>query len=150
MISLFFRESLCESGEVSGFPEKWADLRGSPGNFRGSPGKKNFQGSLGNFQGTFGLRSLATVRELPAKSLGNFRGSPGNFWGSPGNFRGLSRSSGEPDSLPATRQICLQVLPGKHSKIQKSIAFSQAKEGWEKGMQKHSLIFWVVGLFTYR
>ena len=34
---------------VSGFPEKGADLRGSPGNFRGSLG--NFRGSLGNFRG---------------------------------------------------------------------------------------------------
>ena len=80
---------------VSGFPEKGADLRGSPGNFRGSPG---------NFRGTPGLLLSATVRELPGKSPTNFRGSLGNFRGSPGT----SRSSGEADPLPATRQICLQ------------------------------------------
>ena len=67
------------------------------------------------------------VRELPGKSgklLGNpwillnstgenFRGSrrktSGEVWGTSGEVRGLSRSSGEPDSLPATRQICLQL-----------------------------------------
>ena len=36
----------------------------------------------------------------------NFRGSSGNFPGSPGASQKLG--SGEPDSLPATRQICLQ------------------------------------------
>ena len=52
----FNSEKFCASQErVSGFPEKGADLRGSPGNFLGSPG--NFRGS-------------------PAKSLGNFRGNP--------------------------------------------------------------------------
>ena len=43
-------------------------------------------------------------RQLPGKSPKNFRGSSGNFWGSPGT----SQKLGEPDSLPATRQICLQ------------------------------------------
>ena len=70
---------------VSGFPEKGADLRGSPGNFRGSLG--SFRGSLGNFRGTSGLLLSSTVRELPGKSPKNFR------------------SSGEPDSLLAARQI---------------------------------------------
>ena len=50
---------------VSGFPEKGADLRGSPGNFRGSLG--NFRGSLGNFRGTPGLLLSSTVREPPGK-----------------------------------------------------------------------------------
>ena len=91
---------------LSGFPEKGADLRGSPGNFLGSPGNflgspGNFRGSLGNFRGTSGLLLSSKVRELSGKSPKNFRGSLGNF-------RGLPRSSGEPDSLPATRQICLQ------------------------------------------
>ena len=36
----------------------------------------------------------------------NFRGSSGNFR----EVRGLPRSSGEPDSLPATRQICLHQM----------------------------------------
>ena len=46
----------------------------------------------------------STVRELLGKSPKNFRGSPGNFRGSPGTFQKL----GEPDSLPATRQIYVQ------------------------------------------
>ena len=49
---------------------------------------------VGNFWGTSGLLSSSTVRELPGTS---------------GEVRGLSRSSGEPDSLPATRQICLRL-----------------------------------------
>ena len=64
---------------MSGFPEKGADLRGSPGNFRGS---------LGNFRGTSGLLLSATVRELPGKSPKNFWGSSGNFRGSPGTSQG--------------------------------------------------------------
>ena len=87
---------------MSGFPEKGADLQGSPGNFRGSPG--NFRGSLGNFRGTPGSLLSSTVRELPGRSPKNFRGSVGNFRESPGTFQKL----GEPDSLPATRRICLQ------------------------------------------
>ena len=65
---------------VSGFPEKGAELWGSPGNFRGS---------LGNFRGTSGLLLNSTVRELPGKSPKNFRGSSGNFRGSPGTFQKL-------------------------------------------------------------
>ena len=65
---------------MSGFPEKGADLRGSPGNFRGS---------LGNFRGTPGLLLSSTVRELPGKSPKNFRGSLGNFRGSPGTSQKL-------------------------------------------------------------
>ena len=84
------RESFCESG----FPEKGADLR----EFGELPGK------FGKLPGSSGLLLSSIVRELPGKSLKNFRGSSGNFWGS----SGLPRSSGEPDSLPATRQICLQ------------------------------------------
>ena len=30
------------------------------------------------------------------------------IWGTSGEVRGLSRGSGEPDSLPANRQVCLQ------------------------------------------
>ena len=88
---------------VSGFPEKGADLQASPGNFRGSP--ENFRGSLGTSGEHSGLLLSSTVRELPGKSLNNFRGSSGNF-------RGLSRSSGEPGFLPATRQLCLQLITG--------------------------------------
>ena len=96
------RERFCESREGVRLPSKGPDLRGSPRNFRGSPGK--FRGSLGNFRGTPGLLVSSTVRELPGKSPKNFRGSLGNFRGSPGTFQKL----GESDSLPATRQICLQ------------------------------------------
>ena len=89
---------------VSSFPaaEKGADLRGSPGNFRGSSG--NFRGSLGNFRGTPGLLLSSTVRELPGKSPK----TSGEVWGTSGEVRGLSRSSGELDSLTATRQISKQ------------------------------------------
>ena len=68
---------------VSGFPEKGADLRGSPGSLG------NFRGSLGNFRGTSGLLLSSTVRELPGKSPKNFRGSSGNFRGSPGTSQKL-------------------------------------------------------------
>ena len=82
---LILSETVFASRErVSGFPEKGADLRGSPGNFQGSPG--NFRGSLGNFRGTLGLLLGSTVRELPGKSPKNFWGSLGNFRGSPGDF----------------------------------------------------------------
>ena len=79
------------SGEVRELPGKSGQL---PGKFGG-----NFRGTL------TGLLLSSTVGELPGKSPKNFRGSSGSF---PGEVRGLPRSSGEPDSLPATRQICLQ------------------------------------------
>ena len=82
---------------VSGFPEKGADLRGGPGKFRRSPG---------NFRGTSGLLFSSTVRGLPGKSPK----TSGEVRETSGEVRGLSRSSGEPDSLPVTRQICLQTL----------------------------------------
>ena len=100
------RESFCESEEGVRLPRETADLRGSPGNFRGSPG--NFRGSLGNFRGTSGLLFSSTVRELPEKSPK----TSGEVRGTSGEVRGLSRSSGEPDSLPVTRQICLQEKGG--------------------------------------
>ena len=94
-----FRESFYESREGVRLPKTGADLRGSPGSFRGSPG--NFRGSLGNFRGTSGLLFSSTVRELPGKSP-----KTSGEGGTSGEVRGLSRSSGEPDSFPATRQIC--------------------------------------------
>ena len=97
-----FRESFCESEEGVRLPRERADLRGSPGNLRGSPG--NFRGSLGNFRGTPGLLFSSTVRELPGKSPK----TSGEILGTSGEVRGLPRSLGEADSLPATRQICLQ------------------------------------------
>ena len=44
------------------------------------------------------------MRELPGKSPK----TSGEVRGTSGEVRGLPRSSGEPDSLPATRQVCLQ------------------------------------------
>ena len=92
-----------------GVPRFWRDISDAAGiwcdtlcatlcrNFRGSLG--NFRGSLGNFRGTSGLLLSSTV----PKTSGEVRGTSGEV-------RGLPRSSGEPDSLPATRQICLQTL----------------------------------------
>ena len=102
-----FRESFCESEEGVRLPREMADLRGSPGNLRGSP--ENFRGSLGNFRGTSGLLFSSTVREL----LGKSPKTSGEVRGTSGEVRGLSRSSEEPDSLPVTRQICLQKLTPK-------------------------------------
>ena len=86
-LSFRSEEVFASQERVSGFPEKGADLRGSPGNLRGSSG--NFRGSLGNFRGTPGLLLSSTVRELLGKSQKNFRGSLGNFRGSPGTFQKL-------------------------------------------------------------
>ena len=102
------RESFCESGEGVRLPRERADLRGSPGT-SGEVGGTS-RGSLGNFRGTSGLLLSSTVRELPGKSPKNFRGE---VRGTSGEVRGLPRSSGQPDSLPATRQICLQWKPPK-------------------------------------
>ena len=155
---------------MSGFPEKGADLRGSPGNFRGSLGQewprqtKPKKGQFMNFsQGHSGAKvqcesclfsqgktpeftkmgeihelfvlalslvwfagatpdwgTSGEVRETSGEPLDcclvpqreNLRGSRrktfGEVWGTSGEVRGLSRSLGESDSLPATRQICLQ------------------------------------------
>ena len=96
--AVLIRESFCESGEVSGFREKGltsGEVRELPGKFGELPGKS------GKLPGTSGLLLSSRVRELPGKSPKNFRGTSGEV-------RGLPRSSGEPDSLPATRQICLQ------------------------------------------
>ena len=67
---------------MSGFPEKGADLRGSPGNFWGSLG--NFRGSLGNFRGTSGLLLRFAGRELP-----------GSRWGTSGEFGEHPGKSGD-------------------------------------------------------
>ena len=83
----YSEEVFASQERVSGFPEKGADLRGSPGNLRGSSG--NFRGSLGNFRGTPGVLLSYTVREPPGKSPKNFRGSLGNFRGSPGTSQKL-------------------------------------------------------------
>ena len=99
-----FNEEVFASQErVSGFPEKGADLWGSPGNLRGSSG--NFRASLGNFRGTPWIAVKFTVRSLPRKSPRNFRGSSGELPGKSGDFPEARGSLTPP---PATRQICLQ------------------------------------------
>ena len=97
---LISEKAFVSQERVSGFPEKGADLRGS---------LRNFRGSLGSFRGTSGLLLSSTARELPGKSPK----TSGEVRGTSGEVRGLPRSSGEPDSLPATRQICLQFLERK-------------------------------------
>ena len=94
---------------VSGFPEKRL-TSGKSGELPGKSGE--LPGSLGNFRGTSGLLLGSTVRELPGKSpktSGEVRGTSGEVWGLPGKL-------GEPDSLPVTRQICLQEKAPKISK----------------------------------
>ena len=71
------------------------------------------------------LWNLTAIQRFPG-SFPNFPGSSPNFPGSSrtspevrgtsGEVRGLSRSSGEPGSLPATRQICLQHAAPKSRK----------------------------------
>ena len=98
-----FRESFSESGEGVRLPRERGWPPGKSRNFRGSLG--NFRGSLGNFRGASGLLLSSTVRELPGKSPK----TSGEVRGTSGEVRGLPRSLGEPDSLPATRQICLHI-----------------------------------------
>ena len=74
------RESFCESGEISGFPERGADLWGLPGKSGELLGKS---GKLpGNLWIAVKVQSERTsgevAGELPGK-FGNFRGSPGLF-----------------------------------------------------------------------
>ena len=87
------RESFCESEEGVRLPRETADpgevpsgevweTSGEPLDCYSVPQRENFRGSR-------------------RKTSGEVRGTSGEV-------RGLSRSSGEPDSLPATRQICLQ------------------------------------------
>ena len=100
---------------MSGFPEKGADLRGSQGNFRGSPGNfrgspGNFRGSLGNFRGTPGLLFSSIVREPLGEVAEKLPGKFGELLGKSGDF---PEARGEPDPLPATRQICLQTKSQK-------------------------------------
>ena len=102
-------EDLFVSEDRVGFSKKGADLQGSLGNLWGSPG--DFRGSLGNFRETSALLSNSTVRELPGKSPG----TSGDVRGTSGEVRGLFRSSGEPDSLPATcLNLCPQRVPDRH------------------------------------
>ena len=51
---------------------------------------------------------VGTVSSTVRKFWGSCRKTSGEVRGTSGVVRGLPRSSGEPDSLPATRQICLQ------------------------------------------
>ena len=62
------------------------------------PGKSGeLPGSRGKLPGTSGLLLKSIVREVPGKSPRNFLESSGKFW----EVQGLSRTSGELNSLPA-------------------------------------------------
>ena len=100
---------------VSGFPEKGADLRGSPGNFRGNPG--NFRGSLGNFRGTPGKlpgNSWIAVKFHSERTSGEVAEKlPGKFGKLPGKSGNFPEAQGRLTPIPATRRICLRFqLPG--------------------------------------
>ena len=98
------RKFFVSQKRTSGFPEKRADLRGSPGT------SGEVRGASGEVWETSGepldCYSVPHQEDFP----GSRRKLPGKFGGTSGEVRGLSRSSGEPDSLPVTRQICLQFL----------------------------------------
>ena len=87
---------------ASGFPEKGADLREVrelSEKFGELPGK--FGKLPGNLWIAVKFHSERTSGEVTEKLPGKFGELPGKSGAFPG-------SSGEPDSLPATRQICLQ------------------------------------------
>ena len=100
---------------VSGFPEKRltsGEVRGTSGEVWGTSGE--VRGTSGEVRGTSGEVWETSGEPLDCYSVPqweNFRGSrrkhSGEVRGTSGEVRGLSRSSGEPDSLPVTRQICL-------------------------------------------
>ena len=90
----------CQASQRKGWPRgKFGELPGKFGKLLGKFGKLP-----GNLRIAVKFHSERTSGEVAE----NFRGSSGNFRGS---FRRLPRSSGVPDSLPATRQICLQLRP---------------------------------------
>ena len=102
-ISQLLRESFASQERVSGFPERKGltsgEVRELPGKSGELPGKS---GKLpGNPWTAVEFHSVRTSGEV-AEEL------PGKVGELPGKFPGLSRSSGEPDSLPVSRQICLQ------------------------------------------
>ena len=104
-LSLLSEKAFVSQRRVSGFPEK----RETSGEVRETSGEvRETSGEVAeNFQGTSGLLFSSTGRELPGKSPK----TSGEVRGTSGEVRGLLlRSSGELDSLPATRQICLQLL----------------------------------------
>ena len=86
---------------VSGFPEKGADFRGSPAT------SGEVWGTSGEVWETSGDQRIA-IKFHSERTSGEVSE---NFRGSSGEVRGLPRRSGELDSLPVTRQICLQFLP---------------------------------------
>ena len=102
-VAIFYRISLgsgkvfASQERVSGFPEKGltsGEVRGTSGEVWETSGEP------------------LDCCKVPQRE--NFRGSrrktSGEVWGTSGEVRGLPRSSlGGPDSLPATRQICLQL-----------------------------------------
>ena len=89
---------------MSGFPEKGADLRGSPGKPPGKFGE--LPGKSGKLPGNpwiaVKFHSERTSGEVAEKL-------PGKFGELPGKSGDLPEARGWPDSLSATRQICLQL-----------------------------------------
>ena len=98
----------------------------------------------------------------------SFRGGPGNFWGSLGNFRGtlsgevagellgrfgeslgirgsLQKLSGQCDSLPATRQSCLQTYEQRRFWANKAETEMLGVSRWSPFL-KSIRVFSVVGL----
>ena len=89
---------------VSGFPEK----RLTSGEVRGTSGE------VRETSGEVWETSGEPLDCYSVPQWENFRGSrrklPGKFGKLPGKSGDFQGSSGEPDSLPVTRQICLQLV----------------------------------------
>ena len=111
----------------------------------------------GNFQGTSREVWGTSEEPLDRLKLHSERSSgevteklPGKFGELPGEVRGLSRSPGEPDSLPATRQICLQ-RTARNSRSTWSIAFS-GRSAMTRGRQLPYWMFaclqWISSFFS--
>ena len=88
----------CQASQRKGLTS--GEVRELPGKFGELPGKS---GKLpGNLWIAVEFHSERTSGEVAEKTSGEVRGTSGEV-------RGRPRSSGELDSLPATRQICLQL-----------------------------------------
>ena len=127
-----FRQVFVSQKRVSGFPEKGADVRRSLGKSRELPGKSaELSGKAAKFPGNLWIavkfHSERTCGEVAGKLPGKVR-ELGNFRG----VRGLSRSSGEHDSIPATRQICLQAVWRARSPLPDHISGSPRRFGQGK------------------
>ena len=117
---------------VSGFPEKGADLQGSPG------ASGEAWGTSGEVWETSG-EPLVVGRFHSERTSGEVAEK---LPGSSGNFRGgTSQKLGKPDSLPATRQICLRNI--FHSAPNKVLSLLQLRElgGPNLLLKRHSACF---------